>query len=57
MEMRAKSSSVTPAEAGVQPGQCQTRVFTQALKPGVTKPNWPTTEFFIDKQAGHFIII
>jgi len=28
-----KSSAVTPAEAGVQPGQCQTRVFTQTLKP------------------------
>ncbi len=33
-----KSSAVTPAEAGVQPGQYQTRVFTQTLKRGVTKP-------------------
>ena len=38
-----KSSAVTPAEAGVQPGQCQTRVFTQTLKPGATKPNCATT--------------
>ena len=27
-----KSSAVTPAEAGVQAGQCETRVFTQTLK-------------------------
>jgi len=34
-EYSPKSSAVTPAEAGVQRGQCQTRVFIQTLQPAL----------------------